>query len=91
LIRKTEFHGARFQGAVKAESCVGEDEAVQAIVDLYQVFCAPPKTVPIGQLKPDVASGPTAMGETRRHVYRLGRNLPIGKKSTDDYAVNHYF
>jgi ATP-dependent Clp protease ATP-binding subunit ClpA len=43
---------------------VGQGEAVQAIVDLNQVSCAPPKTLPVGQPKP-VASGPTGTGKTR--------------------------
>ena len=49
---------------------VGQDEAVQAIVDLNQVSCAPPKTLPVGQPKPDV-SGPTGTSKTRGHVYRF--------------------
>src|ERR1700741_916496 len=62
----TEKRGStasQFERALR-EKVVGQDQAVQALVDLYQMFCAglQPPSRPIGNL---LFLGPTGSGETR--------------------------
>ena len=61
--RKAEFHVAPFEDTLR-QKIVGQDEAVQALVELYQVFCAglhaPGR--PVGNL---LFLGPTGSGKTR--------------------------
>jgi ATP-dependent Clp protease ATP-binding subunit ClpB len=61
--RKRSFTASNFEAALR-EKIVGQDEALQALVDLYQVFCAglhsPAR--PVGNL---LFLGPTGSGKTR--------------------------
>ena len=62
-IRKRSSKACQFEDALR-EKVVGQDEAVQALVDLYQVFCAGlhPPARPVGNL---LFLGPTGSGKTR--------------------------
>ena len=60
---KRSSGASHFEGALR-EKVVGQEEAVQAIVDLYQVFCAGLHSPgrPVGNL---LFLGPTGSGKTR--------------------------
>src|SRR6516225_5380723 len=61
--RKRSSGASHFEGALR-KKIVGQDEAVQALVDLYQVFCAGLHSPgrPVGNL---LFLGPTGSGKTR--------------------------
>ena len=60
---KRSSTACQFEGALR-EKIVGQDEAVQALVDIYQVFCAGLHSPgrPVGNL---LFLGPTGSGKTR--------------------------
>ena len=61
--RKRSSAASHFEEALR-EKIVGQEEAVQALVDLYQVFCAGLQSLgrPVGNL---LFLGPTGSGKTR--------------------------
>ena len=61
MLRSPE--SAEFEAAVRSK-IVGQEEGVQALVDLYQVFCAGLNSAerPVGNL---LFLGPTGSGKTR--------------------------
>ena len=64
LDSKTRSSTARYFEEALRKKIVGQDEAVQALVDLYQVFCAGLHSPgrPVGNL---LFLGPTGSGKTR--------------------------
>ena len=61
--KKRSSSSRRFEEALR-EKIVGQDEAVQALIELYQVFCAGLRSPgrPVGNL---LFLGPTGSGKTR--------------------------
>src|SRR5215471_8350904 len=61
--KKRSSASRRFEGALR-QRIVGQEEAVQALVELYQVFCAGLRCPgrPVGNL---LFLGPTGSGKTR--------------------------
>src|SRR6201987_4886425 len=60
---KRSSTACQFERALR-EKIIGQDQAVEALVDLYQMFCAglQPPSRPIGNL---LFLGPTGSGKTR--------------------------
>jgi ATP-dependent Clp protease ATP-binding subunit ClpB len=61
--KKRSYTACHFENALR-KKIVGQEEAVQALVDLYQVFCAGLHSAarPVGNL---LSLGPTGSGKTR--------------------------
>jgi hypothetical protein len=70
--RKRSSASRHFEDALR-QKIVGQDEAVEAIVELYQVFCAGLRSPgrPVGNL---LFLGPTGSGKAR-----IGQDPHIGK------------
>src|SRR5882762_5586603 len=75
-LRSSTSH--HFEDALR-EKIVGQDEAVQALVELHQVFCAGLRSPgrPVGNL---LFLGPTGSGKTRiEPVGPRNRRFPTGR------------
>jgi ATP-dependent Clp protease ATP-binding subunit ClpA len=76
--KKRSASSRRFEGALR-EKIVGQDEAVQALVDLYQVFSAGLRSPgrPVGNL---LFLGPTGSGKTR--IVEAAAEILFGNSSS---------
>jgi ATP-dependent Clp protease ATP-binding subunit ClpA len=85
--RKRSSTACHFEEALR-EQIVGQEEAVQALVDLYQVFCAGLHTPgrPVGNL---LFLGPTGSGKTRTVEAARRKFSPEFMNRLDKVVVFH--